>query len=94
MMPLRKFAIRNRNGRRSLQMLAESLRNGSTGAPELLLAMKLISALEHLVDVKPSPIRQDRVKNGSLYIGATATHRAIETRPGATEYTGARRNGD
>ena len=50
------------------------------GGTELLLAMKHdLLRYEHLVDVKTIPdLNNIEVKNGSLMIGSTATHRAIE----------------
>jgi carbon-monoxide dehydrogenase medium subunit len=50
------------------------------GGTELLLAMKHdLLRYEHLVDVKTIPdLNNIAVKNGSLVIGSTATHRDIE----------------
>jgi aerobic carbon-monoxide dehydrogenase medium subunit len=53
------------------------------GGTELLLAMKHdLLRYEHLVDVKTiADLNKIEVKNGSLMIGSTATHRAIERSP-------------
>jgi aerobic carbon-monoxide dehydrogenase medium subunit len=53
------------------------------GGTELLLAMKHdLLRYEHLVDVKTIPdLNKIEVKNGSVMIGSTATHRAIERAP-------------
>ncbi len=50
------------------------------GGTELLLAMKHdLLRYEHLVDVKTiADLNKIEIKNGTLLIGATATHRAIE----------------
>jgi carbon-monoxide dehydrogenase medium subunit len=50
------------------------------GGTELLLAMKHdLLRYEHLVDVKTAPgLNKIEIKNSSLCIGGTATHRAIE----------------
>ncbi len=63
-------------------MLAEFGEKGRlyAGGTELLLAMKHdLLRYEHLVDVKTIPgLDQIEVKNGSVMIGGTVTHRAIE----------------
>ena len=63
-------------------MLAEFGEKGRlyAGGTELLLAMKHdLLRYEHLVDVKTIPgLDQIEVKNSSVMIGGTATHRAIE----------------
>jgi len=53
------------------------------GGTELLLAMKHdLLRYEHLIDVKTiSDLNKIELKNGSLVIGSTATHRAIERSP-------------
>ena len=50
------------------------------GGTELLLAMKHdLLRYEHLIDVKTiSDLSKIELKNGSLMIGSTVTHRAIE----------------
>ena len=83
MMPLRKFTIHQpRTVAEASQMLAEFGDNARlyAGGTELLLAMKHdLLRYEHLVDVKPIPdLGKIELKNGSLMIGSTATHRAIE----------------
>ena len=64
------------------QMLGEFGEKGRlyAGGTELLLAMKHdLLRYEHLVDVKTiADLNKIEVKNGSLMIGSTATHRAIE----------------
>ncbi len=83
MMPLRKFAIHQpKTIAEASQMLAEFGEKGRlyAGGTELLLAMKHdLLRYEHLVDVKTIPgLNQIEVKNSSVLIGGTATHRAIE----------------
>ena len=83
MMPLRKFTIHQpRTVAEASQMLAEFGDKGRlyAGGTELLLAMKHdLLRYEHLVDVKTIPnLDKIELKNGSLMIGSTATHRAIE----------------
>jgi carbon-monoxide dehydrogenase medium subunit len=83
MMPLRKFAIHQpKTIAEASQMLAEFGDKGRlyAGGTELLLAMKHdLLRYEHLVDVKTIPgLNQIEVKNSSVMIGSTATHRAIE----------------
>jgi carbon-monoxide dehydrogenase medium subunit len=53
------------------------------GGTELLLAMKHdLLRYEHLVDVKTIPgLNNIETRNGALFIGGTATHRAIERSP-------------
>jgi carbon-monoxide dehydrogenase medium subunit len=53
------------------------------GGTELLLAMKHdLLRYEHLIDVKTIPdLNKIELKNGSLVIGSTTTHRAIERSP-------------
>ena len=91
MMPLRKFTIHQpKTAAEASQMLAEFGEKGRlyAGVTELLLAMKHdLLRYEHLVDVKTIPdLDKIEVKNGSLYIGATATHRAIEYSPLVKEH--------
>jgi len=83
MMPLRKFTIHQpKTVAEASQMLAEFGENGRlyAGGTELLLAMKHdLLRYQHLVDVKTIPdLNQIEVKDGSLVIGSTATHRTIE----------------
>ena len=67
------------------QMLAEFGEKGRlyAGGTELLLAMKHdLLRYEHLIDVKTIPgLNKIELKNGTLSIGGTATHRAIEHSP-------------
>jgi carbon-monoxide dehydrogenase medium subunit len=53
------------------------------GGTELLLAMKHdLLRYEHLIDVKTVPdLNKIELKNGSIIIGSTTTHRAIERSP-------------
>ena len=86
MMPLRKFAIHQpKTIAEASQMLGEFGDKGRlyAGGTELLLAMKHdLLRYEHLVDVKTiSDLDNIELKNGSLMIGSTATHRAIERSP-------------
>jgi carbon-monoxide dehydrogenase medium subunit len=83
MMPLRKFAIHQpQTIVEASQMLGEFGEKGRlyAGGTELLLAMKHdLLRYEHLVDVKTvSDLNKIELKNGSLVIGSTTTHRAIE----------------
>jgi aerobic carbon-monoxide dehydrogenase medium subunit len=83
MMPLRRFAIHQpKTIAEAAQMLAEFGEKGRlyAGGTELLLAMKHdLLRYEHLVDVKTIPdLNEIEAKNGALFIGSTATHRAIE----------------
>jgi carbon-monoxide dehydrogenase medium subunit len=83
MMPLRRFTIHQpKTIGEALQMLADFGETGRlyAGGTELLLAMKHdLLRYEHLVDVKTIPdLNKIELKNGSLMIGSTATHRAIE----------------
>jgi carbon-monoxide dehydrogenase medium subunit len=83
MMPLRRFAIHQpKTVAEASQMLGEFGEKGRlyAGGTELLLAMKHdLLRYEHLVDVKTiADLNKIEVKNGSLMIGSTATHRAIE----------------
>ena len=67
------------------------------GGTELLLAMKHdLLRYEHLVDVKTiADLNKIEIKNGSLMIGSTATHRAIERSPVVqAKFAGAGRNGN
>ena len=82
-MPLRRFAIHQpKTVAEAAQMLGEFGEKGRlyAGGTELLLAMKHdLLRYEHLVDVKTiADLNKIEVKNGSLMIGSTATHRAIE----------------
>jgi aerobic carbon-monoxide dehydrogenase medium subunit len=58
------------------------------GGTELLLAMKMgVLEYEHLIDVKRIPgLNAIGVRDGVLRIGATATHRDIETNPLVSEH--------
>jgi carbon-monoxide dehydrogenase medium subunit len=83
MMPLRRFTIHQpKTIAEALQMLADFGEKARlyAGGTELLLAMKHdLLRYEHLVDVKTIPdLNKIELKNGSLMIGSTATHRAIE----------------
>ena len=83
MMPLRRFTIHQpKTIAEASQMLAEFGEQGHlyAGGTELLLAMKHdLLRYEHLVDVKTIPdLNKVKLKNGSLMIGGTAPHRAIE----------------
>jgi carbon-monoxide dehydrogenase medium subunit len=57
------------------------------GGTELLLAMKMgVLEYEHLIDVKRIPgLNAIEVRDNALRIGATATHRDIETNPLVSE---------
>lgn len=70
-------------------MLAEFGEKGRlyAGGTELLLAMKHdLLRYEHLVDVKTVPgLDKVELKNSSLVIGSTVTHRAIERSAAVTE---------
>ena len=86
MMPLRKFAIHQpKTIDEASQMLGDFGENGRlyAGGTELLLAMKHdLLRYEHLVDVKTIPeLNKIELQNGSLMIGSTVTHRAIERSP-------------
>jgi carbon-monoxide dehydrogenase medium subunit len=86
MMPLRKFTIHQpKTVAEASEMLAEFGEKGrlSAGGTELLLAMKHdLLRYEHLIDVKTVPdLNRVELRNGSLMIGGTATHRAIERSP-------------
>jgi aerobic carbon-monoxide dehydrogenase medium subunit len=83
MMPLRRFTIHQpksiSEASQMLGELGEKVRLYA-GGTELLLAMKHdLLRYEHLVDVKTiADLSKIELKNGSLMIGSTATHRAIE----------------
>jgi carbon-monoxide dehydrogenase medium subunit len=86
MMPLRKFAIHQpKTIDEASQMLGDFGDKGRlyAGGTELLLAMKHdLLRYEHLVDVKTIPdLDKIGLQNGSLMIGSSATHRAIERSP-------------
>jgi len=86
MMPLRKFTIHQpKTIAEASQMLADFGEKGRlyAGGTELLLAMKHdLLRYEHLVDAKTIPdLNRIELKNGSVLIGSTATHRAIERSP-------------
>ena len=86
MMPLRRFTIdQPKTIAEASQMLGEFGEKGRlyAGGTELLLAMKHdLLRYEHLVDVKTIPdLNKIELKNGSLVIGSTVTHRAIERSP-------------
>jgi carbon-monoxide dehydrogenase medium subunit len=83
MMPLRRFTIHQpKTIVEASQMLAEFGEKARlyAGGTELLLAMKHdLLRYEHLIDVKTiSDLSKIELKNGSLRIGSTVTHRAIE----------------
>jgi carbon-monoxide dehydrogenase medium subunit len=86
MMPLRRFKIHQpKTVAEASQMLAELGEKARlyAGGTELLLAMKHdLLRYEHLVDVKTiADLSKIELRNGSLVIGSTATHRAIERSP-------------
>jgi len=86
MMPLRRFTIHQpKSISEASQMLGELGEKARlyAGGTELLLAMKHdLLRYEHLVDVKTiADLNKIEVKNGSLVVGSTATHRAIERSP-------------
>jgi carbon-monoxide dehydrogenase medium subunit len=86
MMPLRRFTIHQpKSIAEASQMLGDLGEKARlyAGGTELLLAMKHdLLRYEHLVDVKTiADLNKIEVKNGSLMIGSTATHRAIERSP-------------
>src|SRR5258708_7894290 len=86
MMPLRRFTIHQpKSVSEASQMLGELGEKARlyAGGTELLLAMKHdLLRYEHLVDVKTiADLNKIEVKNGSLVVGSTATHRAIERSP-------------
>src|SRR5499425_302563 len=90
MMPLRRFTIHQpKSHAEASQMLAQFGEKGRVyaGGTELLLAMKHdLLRYEHLVDVKTIPgLDRIETKNGSLFIGGTVTHRAIERSPAVKE---------
>jgi aerobic carbon-monoxide dehydrogenase medium subunit len=90
MMPLRRFTIHQPKSHvEASQMLAQFGEKGRVyaGGTELLLAMKHdLLRYEHLVDVKTIPgLDRIETKNGSLFIGGTVTHRAIERSPAVKE---------
>lgn len=83
MMPLRRFTIHQpKTVAEASQMLAEFGEKGRlyAGGTELLLAMKHdLLRYQHLVDVKTIPdLNKIELKDGTLMIGSTATHRGIE----------------
>src|ERR671920_2307166 len=83
MMPLRRFSMHQpKSIAEASQMLSEFGEKARlyAGGTELLLAMKHdLLRYEHLVDVKTIPgLNKIELKDGSLFIGGTATHRAIE----------------
>jgi carbon-monoxide dehydrogenase medium subunit len=86
MMPLRRFTIHQpktiAEASAMLGELGEKARLYA-GGTELLLAMKHdLLRYQHLIDVKTiSDLNKIELKNGSLVIGSTATHRAIERSP-------------
>jgi carbon-monoxide dehydrogenase medium subunit len=86
MMPLRRFTIHQpKNVAEASEMLAQFGDSGRfyAGGTELLLAMKHdLLRYEHLVDVKTiAGLDKIETNNGSLLIGGTVTHRAIERSP-------------
>lgn len=91
MMPLRRFTIdQPKSVKEAAEMLAHHGENGRlyAGGTELLLAMKHdLLRYEHLVDVKTVPdLNRISVGNGSLHIGSTVTHRALEKSAEAREH--------
>ena len=83
MMPLRRFELHQpKTVKEASEMLSHYGEKGRlyAGGTELLLAMKHdLLRYEHLVDVKTVPrLNEIGIGNGSLHIGATVTHRAIE----------------
>jgi carbon-monoxide dehydrogenase medium subunit len=90
MMPLRRFTIHQpktiAEASAMLGELGEKARLYA-GGTELLLAMKHdLLRYEHLIDVKTiSDLSKIELKNGSVMIGSTATHRAIERSPAVKE---------
>ncbi len=83
MMPLRRFVIdRPTDLREAAEMLDHYGENGSlyAGGTELLLAMRHdLLRYEHLIDIKAvAGLDGVERRDGSLHIGAAATHRAIE----------------
>jgi aerobic carbon-monoxide dehydrogenase medium subunit len=90
MMPLRRFTIHQpKTIAEASQMLGELGEKARpyAGGTELLLAMKHdLLRYEHLIDVKTiAGLSKIELKNGSLMIGCTATHRAIERSPAVKE---------
>jgi carbon-monoxide dehydrogenase medium subunit len=90
MMPLRRFTIHQpKTIAEASQLLGELDEKARlyAGGTELLLAMKHdLLRYEHLIDVKTIPeLSKIELKNGSLMIGSTATHRAIERSPTVKE---------
>jgi carbon-monoxide dehydrogenase medium subunit len=86
MMPLRRFTIHQpKSVAEASQMLADFGEKGRlyAGGTELLLAMKHdLLRYEHLIDVKMIPeLNKIDLHDGTLSIGTTATHRAIERSP-------------
>ena len=86
MMPLRRFEMHQpKSVGEAAEMLSHYGENGRlyAGGTELLLAMKHdLLRYEHLVDVKTVPgLDKIEIKNSSLHIGGTVTHRAIEKSP-------------
>jgi aerobic carbon-monoxide dehydrogenase medium subunit len=86
MMPLRRFKIHQPTTiTEASQMLADFGEKARlyAGGTELLLAMKHdLLRYEHLVDVKTIPdLNKIEMKNNSVMIGSTASHRAIERTP-------------
>ena len=86
MMPLRRFSMyQPKSVAEASEMLAEFGEKGRlyAGGTELLLAMKHdLLRYEHLVDIKTIPgLNKIESKDGALFIGGTATHRAIERSP-------------
>jgi carbon-monoxide dehydrogenase medium subunit len=86
MMPLRRFSMHQpKTVAEASQMLAEFGEKGRlyAGGTELLLAMKHdLLRYEHLIDVKTIPgLNNIEHRNSAVFIGGTATHRAIENSP-------------
>ena len=82
-MPLRRFQLHQpKTVTEAAEMLSHYGEKGRlyAGGTELLLAMKHdLLRYDHLVDVKTVPgLDKIEMKNSSLHIGATVTHRAIE----------------
>ncbi len=91
MMPLRRFEMHQpATVTEAAEMLAHYGDKGRlyAGGTELLLAMKHdLLRYEHLVDAKTvASLDKIELKNSSLSIGGTATHRAIERSPLVREH--------
>src|SRR5690242_11351056 len=83
MMPLRRFSIHQPNSAGEASEMLSTFGEKArlyAGGTELLLAMKHdLLRYEHLVDVKTVPgLNKIERQNGSVVIGGTVTHRAVE----------------